>query len=375
MQYKRVIVKLGTNLITGGGDELDRALLARLAEQIAEVREGGSQVMLVSSGSIASGRAVLGDRRIALEGRRTVLRRQALSALGQPHLIVAYSELFDKHGIKVAQALISREDLQRRLGYLNSRDTLNGLLKMDVLPIVNENDVVSTREIVGKVYGDNDRLAAMLANAIDSDLLILLGEMEGLYDRDPHHAPDAKLIPRVERITPELEAAARGPHDGRGSGGMASKIKAARLATSSGAAMVIASGNIPRVIPRICGGEELGTRFLPQLSHAEARKRWMVTGFADGCGGVAVDDGAVAALRKRGVSLLPAGITAVEGEFERGDIISVSDASGNVIALGLTNYSAADLAAVKGIRSSDMEAVLHHFYGAEAIHRNNLTMV
>jgi glutamate 5-kinase len=373
---KRVVVKLGTNLITGRGKGIDEATLEGLVAQVAATCRAGTEALVVTSGAVGAGREVLSKTSSPEKlQQRTVAHRQALAALGQTQLMLTYERLFDKHGIQVAQALISRGDLTRRLGYLNVRNTLEALLEIGSVPVINENDVVAVEELTGVVYGDNDRLSAMVANAVDADLLILLGEMEGLFEADPHLDPDAKIIPEVTRITPEIKRVARGPHDGRGSGGMSSKLEAAELATSSGTPMVIASGRTPDVITRICAGERLGTLFTANISKVEARKRWMMTGITDNHGWVSVDDGAAEVLQKRGVSLLPAGITAVAGDFERGDIIGIKDRSGRVVAWGLANYTSRDLVQIKGRRTADVQAVLGHYFGPEVVHRNNMALM
>ena len=372
---RRVVVKLGTNIITASGRGIDEPTLETLVAQIAAVQKSGTDVLIVTSGAVGAGRQVLPQTRDPkrLEAR-TLSHRQALAALGQTQLMMTYERLFDNHGIQIAQALISRGDLTRRLGYLNVRNTLEALLEIGAVPIINENDVVAVEELEGVVYGDNDRLSAMVANAVDADLLILLGEIEGLFEEDPHLNPDAKIISEVADITPGIKRIARGPHDGRGSGGMASKLEAAELATSSGTPMVIASGRTPDVITRLCAGERIGTLFTAQISQVEARKRWIVTGITDNHGWVSVDDGAAEALRKRGVSLLPIGITAVSGEFERGDIIGVRDTNGTPVAWGISNYPSEDLQKIKGRKSGDVQDLLGHYYGMEVVHRNNMAL-
>ncbi len=235
--------------------------------------------------------------------------------------------------------------------------------------------MVAVEELAGVVYGDNDRLSAMVANDLEADLLILLGEMEGLYERDPHLDPDAKVIHEVPRITESIRRIARGPHDGRGSGGMTSKLEAADLATSSGTPMIIASGRTPDVLKRICAGEAIGTRFPAAITQVEAKKRWLITGITDSHGAMQVDDGAVAALRDKGRSLLAAGITQVRGKFERGDIIRIEDGSGALIACGLTSYSSGDIDKIKGKQSGDVQALLGHYFGMEVVHRNNMALI
>jgi glutamate 5-kinase len=372
---RRIVIKLGTNLITGRKSGIDEATLAALVAQVAEVYRAGTDVLVVTSGAVGAGRQVLGQTRNPERlQQRTLSHRQALAALGQTQLMMTYERLFDRHDIQVAQALISRGDLTRRLGYLNVRNTLDALLEIGAVPVINENDVVAVEELEGVVYGDNDRLSAMVANAVDADLLILLGEMEGLFEEDPHLNPQAKLIPEISGITPAVRRIARGPHDGRGSGGMTSKLEAAELATSSGTPMVIASGHTPGVVTRLCAGERIGTLFTTHISQVEARKRWIVTGITDNHGWISVDDGAAEALRKRGVSLLPIGITGVSGVFDRGDIIGIRDNGGAPVAWGMSNYPSGDLAKIKGRKSGDVQDLLGHYYGMEVVHRNNMAL-
>jgi len=376
MGKSRIVLKLGTNLLTNAAGGLNETALTDLARQIAAVWRDGFEILLVSSGSITAGRQILQDARRAnrISGK-SIVAKQSLAAVGQPALINTYSKLFAEYNITIAQTLISRHDLNSRLGYLNTRSTLGALLEADILPVINENDVVSVKEISGKVYGDNDRLSAMVANAMSADKLIMLGAMEGLYSADPHLNADAVLIKNVTSITADIERGAGRPHDERGSGGMVSKIEAARIAMSSGIEMIITSGLIPDVIPRLCADERLGTYFKPHTSHAVARKRWMMTGFTEQSGQITVDDGARDALKKHGVSLLPAGIAAIRGEFKRGDIVAVKSAAGDMIAFGIANYDAYELEQIKGKNSAQIENVLGHNYGGEAIHRNNLTLV
>ncbi|MDA1297040.1 MAG: glutamate 5-kinase [Chloroflexi bacterium] len=379
---RRIVVKLGTNLITGRRDAdwtrrgIDEESLSNLVSQIAALHATGMQLIVVTSGAVGAGREVLSRS----NGKtpplpRTVAYKQMLAALGQTKLMTAYERLFGEHNIQVAQALISRGDLTQRQRYLNVRDTLEAILEVGAIPVVNENDVVAVDELAGVVYGDNDRLSAMVANDLEADLLILLGELDGLYQRDPHRDPAAEIIREVPHISREIRRIAKGPHDGRGSGGMASKLEAADLATSSGTPMIIASGRTPDVLRRIIDGEQIGTRFPAAISQMEAKKRWLMTGITDGHGAIHVDSGAVAALEQRGRSLLAAGITMVEGNFDRGDIIKIEDADGQLIACGLTSYSSDDLNKIKGRKSGDVQSLLGHFYGMEVVHRNNMALV
>lgn len=371
----RIVVKLGTNLLTGGKDSLDLETIGSVFRQIAAVKASGVDVLIVSSGAVAAGRDSLsrtpGKNKLQ---RGTVAYRQALAALGQPQLMMTFEQLFAEHNVEVAQAMISRGDLQSRKRYLNVRNTLDALLSIGAVPVINENDVVAVEELAGDVYGDNDRLSAMVANTVDADLLILLGDMEGLYTSDPHIDSTAELIPTVTKITDAIVKAARGPADNQGSGGMESKLDAAQLSMDSGIPMVIASGRIERVIELICDGEKIGTRFESNVSRRESRKRWILTGRSEHRGSVVVDAGATNAIKNRGNSLLPAGIVSVVGPFQRGDIIEVTEIDGTTIGWGLASYPSSDVELIKGKNSKTLPDLLGHYYGAEVIHRNNMAL-
>ncbi|MBI4306248.1 MAG: glutamate 5-kinase, partial [Chloroflexi bacterium] len=338
-RWRRIVVKVGTNLLTGDSDAVDQDVLSNLARQMSMLRKGGVELLLVTSGAVAAGRSVLSERGLSLE-RKGVASRQVLAAIGQSKLMGIYEHHFARHDLAVAQALLSRGDLENRLGYLNIRNTLERLLSLGVVPVINENDVVAVEELEDEVFGDNDRLSAMVANSIDADVLVLLGEVEGLFSRDPHLDPEARLIPEVQEIDDNIVNIA-GPSLGGGSrGGMASKIQAAQIATAFGAVVIIASGREPDVLLRLHAGEQAGTRFLPAASPQESRKRWILTGVSSSRGGVTVDAGAVKALKQNGHSLLPAGIVEVTGNFDRGDIISITGPDRRVMAWGLANYGA-----------------------------------
>jgi len=372
---KRIVVKLGTNLLTGGKDSLDLKTIDNIFRQIAAVKASGIEVLIVSSGAVAAGRESLsrtpGKNKLQ---RGTVAYRQALAALGQPQLMMTFEKLFSELNVEVAQALISRGDLQSRSRYLNVRNTLDALLSIGAVPIMNENDVVAVEELAGEVYGDNDRLSAMIANTVDADLLVLLGDMDGLHTTDPHIDPNSELISLVTKIDSKIEKAARGPHDLQGSGGMVSKLDAARLSMDSGIPMVIASGRIKNVIESICNGAEIGTRFVSEVSRRESRKRWILTGRTEHRGSVAVDAGASNALKNNGNSLLPIGIVSVSGPFKRGDIIEVTEIDGTTIGWGLTSYPSTDVELIKGANSKALPDLIGHYYGAEVVHRNNLAL-
>ena len=364
--YRRIVVKAGTTLLTGGGDRLNLQAMATLAEQLAMLHLSGIETVLVSSGAVAAGRHVLG---ITPEGDLANFR-QVLAAAGQGRLMHAYEQLFDRHQIPVAQALLSRKDISERLGYLNIRNTLLTLLEMRVVPIVNENDVVAIDEIKGDVFGDNDTLSAMVANLVDADFLVMLGQVEGLFTADPHIDGEAKLIEVVERLD---EGASLGGESwcGQGQGGMATKLDASRLATASGVDVVIANGMELDVLTRLACGERIGT-FIPATANKmESRKRWMLSGLSNH-GDIVVDSGAVDVIRSQSSSLLPAGVKEIRGAFQRGDIVSILGSEGPRIAVGITNYESTELDMIKGSHSSRIEEVLGYTYGDEVVHRNNM---
>ncbi len=367
--YERIVVKLGTNLLTNGSDRLDLGVMASLVSQVARLHKQGLEVILVTSGAVAAGRY-----RLRGMAKEDLPQRQALAAVGQSALMHAYDELFAWHDVTVAQALVTRRDLVDRAGYLNVRNTLNALLDARVVPIINENDVVATDEIEGARFGDNDNLSAMVANLVDADLLTLLTDIDGLYTANPKEDPTATLVPRVDAVTPEIEALALGAGSSRGTGGMITKLQAAKLATASGVAVIIARGAEPDVLLRLARGEALGTLFPPATTKLESRKRWMLSGVARR-GSVTVDDGAAKAVCQGRSSLLPVGVREIRGPFKRGDIVDIMDLSGKRLASGIVNYDSTDLAKLKGHRSSEVEQLLGYAFGDEVVHRNNLVLV
>ena len=369
--YHRVVVKAGTAVLTGGGNSsLDISVMARLADQIAQLRRMGMEVLLVTSGAIAAGRDALGQPR----ERRDVPFRQVMAAVGQGRLMHTYQELFSTHDIIVAQALLTRADIDDRQGYLNVRDSLLGLLEAGVVPIINENDVVAVEEIGAEVFGDNDTLSALVSNLVDADLLVILTDTPGLYTADPSLHPEARLIPRVDRVDQAIKDLANEERHPWSRGGMATKLEAARLATSWGVAVVIAGGDEKDILPDIVAGKERGTFFTPGASKMESRRRWLLSGLSTR-GEIIVDDGASSALRSNNRSLLPAGVKEVRGEFSRHDAILIVDAQGVKIACGVTNYSSAEVTAIKGLRSDRIQDTLGHRYGDEIVHRNNLALL
>ena len=368
--YKRIVVKLGTSLLTGDSEHLNQERMASLASQMARLHEQGLELILVSSGAIASGRDKLGLSK-KLSG---IPYKQVLASMGQSRLMYIYEQLFNQYNINVAQALLTKADLTDRAGYLNARNTLLALMELGVLCIVNENDVVAVDEIKEAKFGDNDNLSAMVANLVDADLLLLLTDTAGLYTADPRRNPDAQLISRVEKISREIECLAADTTRKLGTGGMVTKIEAASIAAASGATVIIADGREPDIIQQAVTGETVGTCFQPTTGKLDSRKRWMLSGLSVR-GKLIVDPGAAEALKKQNRSLLAAGIREVEGKFQRGDIVNIHDPDGARIGCGITNYSSADIQSIKGGHSKKIAALLGHDYGSEVVHRNNLAVV
>ncbi len=374
---KRVVIKLGTNTVTRDSGVLDLQSIRDLVDQSAAAYKSGWQVVIVSSGAVGAGLDTLIDKSQTKNSKsrvHSVTMRQAAAAIGQVDLIAIYKRMFAAHGIEIAQTLLTRGVLTQRLGYLNVRDTMEMLLQAGIVPIANENDVVAVEELVGVIYGDNDRLSAMIANALNADLLLLLGEMNGLHTSDPHLDPEAELISEVGEVTDEIRMIAAGPLDRRGSGGMKSKLEAADMAMRSGMDMVIADGRVENVVNRLLAGERIGTLFRAKSRPAHSRKRWILTGRTEAKGELTVDDGAVRALRENGYSLLPAGIVHVRGKFERGDIISVISVRGDSVAWGVCSYSAEDVRVVMGKNTRELPRLLDHCFGNEVIHRDNMAL-
>ncbi|MDO8490425.1 MAG: glutamate 5-kinase [Dehalococcoidia bacterium] len=369
-RYHRLVVKMGTNLLTGGGDRLNLEVMANLVGQLAHLHSTGREAVMVSSGAIAAGR-----HRLALgkdHGRGMPLR-QVFASVGQSRLMNAWDQLFNWHDITVAQTLLTRSDLSNRLGYLNARNTLMALLELRVIPVINENDVVAVEEIEGATFGDNDSLSALVANLVDADLLVILSDIDGLYTADPNQDPKAELISRVERVDASIQRLAGASVSGRGTGGMITKVEAAKLATAFGVPVVIARGSEPDVLRRVAEGEILGTYFVPTATKMESRRRWLISGLANQ-GTLAVDEGAAEALTAHNKSLLPAGIREVRGKFPRGATVEVVDGAGKWLACGIANYDSEDISRIKGHRSNEIEEILGYEYGDEVIHRNNLVM-
>ena len=370
LRHRRIVVKAGTGALTGP-DGLDSQVMADLVRQICRVRDAAGEVLLVTSGAIAAGRSALGQSREELE--HDISSRQVFAAVGQSHLMHTYQEMFAVHNTKIAQTLLTIGDLSDRRSYLNVGNTLLRLLELRVLPVVNENDVVAVDEI-GEVFGDNDRLSALVANLVDADLLVVLTDTDGLYSADPRIDPDATLITEVDTVDSDIEALAGEELHPWARGGMATKLEAAKLVTTSGIPMVMCHSRAEDAVIRAAKGEPVGTFFKPANGKMEARKRWMLSGISQR-GKIVVDNGAVGALAKDHRSLLPAGIESVEGDFSRGESVFVVDCKGIKIACGIANYAAKDIGMIKGLRSDCIEETLGYHYGQEVVHRNNLVLL
>ncbi len=363
----RIVVKVGSSLVTAGGRGLDHAALSRWAEQIAALAGQGKEVVLVSSGAIAEGISRLGWKKRP----KSVRELQAAAAVGQMGMVQAYESIFRAHGLNAAQVLLTHEDLTDRTRYLNARSSLRTLLELRVVPIINENDAIATDEIR---LGDNDTLGALVTNLVEADCLIILTDQPGLYTADPRKDPEATLVMNAHAGDPELEHMAGGAGSSVGTGGMLTKIQAAKRAARSGAHTVICSGREDNVLLRLAAGEAIGTQLISRQETLAARRQWM----ADHLqlrGGVVLDNGAVRALQEDGKSLLSVGVKGVVGEFQRGEVVAIVDSEGKEIARGLINYSASETRRIAGKPSTQIEAELGYVDEAELIHRDNLVMV
>ncbi len=364
----RIVVKVGTSSLTDSTPRLVPPQLIELARQVCQLQTTGSQVVLVSSGAIAIGRERLGFPQLP----KDIPAKQMLAAVGQPRLMALYEQIFGLYGVTVAQILLTRMDLASRRRYLNARNTLIALIEQKVIPIVNENDTVATEEIR---VGDNDNLSALVANLVDADCLVLLTDQPGLHTADPRIDPNARLVMEVtaREIPHELWRAAGDSETGLGTGGMITKLQAADLARRSGAACIIASAKEQDVLLRVAEGEKPGTYFSPIATSLESRKRYILSA-RHAPGLVSIDEGAVQALR-RGGSLLPVGMTAVTGAFERGDTVRLASPDGSEIARGIVNYGSRDLTQLVRCPSDRIESILGYHFGDEVIHRNDLVLL
>ena len=367
MQREQIIVvKLGTSVLTGGTDKLDKAHMVELVRQCCELKKQGHQVVMVSSGAVAAGR-----EQLLKSCGTSLVDKQMLAAIGQGQLIHIWQSLFALYGVNVGQMLLTRADVDDRERYLNARDTLTALLSYDVVPIINENDAVATSEI--KV-GDNDNLSALVAILANADKLLLLTDQDGLFTSDPRTNADAKLIDEVTHINDELRQLAGGSGTNLGTGGMATKLQAADIARRAGVEVIIAKGAGSNVILK-CMSEQLpGTRFLKLTAPKDGRKKWLLAGPKSN-GQIAIDTGAISALQNNGASLLAKGVTSAFGDFERGDLIDLIDTNNQVIARGLTRFSRSEVNKIKGAHSKNIAQLLSYDAGAEVLHRDDLVLL
>ncbi|MDK9717396.1 MAG: glutamate 5-kinase [Trichlorobacter sp.] len=365
-QVRRVVIKVGSRVLTVDSGGLDHGAITRLCDEMAELRGQGIEVILVSSGAVAAGR----DALRSVDATLTIPQKQAAAAVGQPLLMQAYQQACTRHGLVTAQILLTAEDLANRNRFLNARTTLEALLSAGALPVINENDSVAVAEIK---FGDNDNLSALVTSLAEADLLLILTDIDGLYSANPGSDPDARLIPLVRSITREIERMAGGSGSNVGTGGMATKVTAAKKAARFGVPTILAPGKQPGVISAAVSGQEIGTLFLPATDGLNRRKHWIAYTLRP-AGKVLVDAGAQRALVDKGTSLLPSGITGVEGRFERGRCVRICGPDGTEIARGLSDYSNSEIQLIAGHKSAEIEQLLGYRYGDDVVHRDNLVL-
>ncbi len=364
---KRLVIKIGSNILTSENDGLDLDRIQSITDDVSAARDAGYEVAIVSSGAVAAGMMKMGLK----EKPKDIVLKQAAAAVGQSNLMWAYEKSFSTHGKKVAQVLLTRDDFADRKRYINSRNTLITLLSYEIVPIINENDTVATDEIR---FGDNDHLASMVAGLIDAERLIILSDVDGLFSDDPRRNPGASLIETVDKITPEIERMAGGSGSAVGTGGMFSKLLAAKRAVHHGITVNIINGRNKGAISSLLGGIRHGTEFRARKTRLSSRKGWI----AYACrtkGSIVVDEGAARALLTGGKSLLPSGIVSLSGSFEAGDAVYCLDPAGKRIAKGLANYSSSEIEKIKGKKTTQIEGVLGYQYSDEVIHRDNLVLL
>jgi glutamate 5-kinase len=364
---KRLVVKIGSNILAHAGEGIDTMRISSLAHDIHALYEKGYEVLLVSSGAIAAGMGKLGLK----NKPKDIKVKQAAAAVGQSSLMWAYEKSFSEYGMKVAQVLLTRNDLSDRKRYINAKNTLLALLSYKITAVINENDTVATDEIK---FGDNDYLASLVAGLVEAEKLVILSDVDGLYTADPRQSTDARIIEYVEEITPELERKAGGAGSIIGTGGMYSKLLAAKRAMNYGIVVHIMSGRKKGLLLSVTEGKPAGTLFKPKQEKLSSRKGWIAYG-SRSKGNIIIDDGAVKALLEGGKSLLPSGILSVEGHFDIGDAVSCIDLRGLRIAKGLTNYSSSETEKIRGKKTTEIEKVLGYKYSDEVIHRDNLVVV
>ncbi|MFQ5455160.1 MAG: glutamate 5-kinase [Nitrospirota bacterium] len=364
---KRIVIKIGSSIIASKEMGLNYEKIERIANDISQIRAEGYEIIIVSSGAVVSGMGKMGIK----EYPKNIPIKQAAAALGQSRLIRVYEKTFDKFGEKVAQILLTHDDLSNRKRFLNSRNTLHTLLKYNVIPIINENDTVSIDEIK---FGDNDNLAGLTTNLISAELLIILSDVDGLFSDDPRINPEAALIPLIKKVTRDIEIMAETSLPTEGRGGMYSKVLTAKHVSRYGIPTIILNGHKGHILRMLFEGrEDIGTLFLPEKNTLNSRKHWIAYNLRPK-GRLIIDDGAVNALVNYGKSLLPSGIAAIEGKFDSGDPVTCMDKSGREVARGLVNYSSSEVIVIKGAKTKDIERILGYRYYDEIIHRNNMVI-
>jgi glutamate 5-kinase len=364
--FKRIVIKIGSSSIAYATGRPNLYQIESLVRQLADLYNQGREVILVTSGAVGTGAGKLG----LAERPKTIPQKQAAAAVGQGVLMHVYEKYFAEYGVTVGQVLLTREDFSDRRRFLNARNTLNALIQYKVIPVINENDTVAVDEIK---FGDNDSLSALVAGLIDAEILILLSDIHGLFTADPRKDAGARLIKNVTELNSDIESLAGGAGSKLGTGGMATKLQAARIAMHSGVVMVLASAEEKDIIKRVVDGEESGTVFWPLTNKLENKKRWIAYGSVL-CGKIIVDEGAARALTEQGKSLLPSGITGVEGAFEIGNTVSIIDGTGREIGRGIVYYSSEEVKKIKGLQTSEVVRVLGYKDYDEVVHRNNLVM-
>ncbi len=363
---KRLVIKIGSNILASAEKGLNIRRIHCIAKDVSEAVDEGYEIVMVSSGAVAAGLTKLGLK----QRPHDIKLKQAAAAIGQSTLMWAYEKSFLEFGKKVAQVLLTRDDITNRLRYINAKNTLTTLLGYGVIPIINENDPVAVDEIK---FGDNDLLASLVAGLVEADLLVILSDVDGLYTADPKKNPDARLISEVDEITEGIEKIAGGAGSCVGTGGMYSKLLSAKKATAQGIAVNIISGRKEGLLQNLLRGERLGTSFKPKEEHLCSRKRWIAFGLRSK-GSIFLDSGAVRAIIEKGKSLLPSGIIGLDGSFDVGDAVNCLDQSRIRIAKGLTNYSSSDIERIKGKKTSEIEHILGYKYSDEVIHRDNMVV-
>jgi glutamate 5-kinase len=361
---RRFVLKVGSRVLTAKGRTLSQGVFDRLAREVSSAKKCGYEPVLVSSGAIAAGMGRLS----MTEKPKTMPQKQAAAAIGQSALMWNYERAFSFFGEKVAQVLLTRDDLSNRNRYLNARNTLFTLLEFSVIPIINENDTVVVQEIK---FGDNDNLSALVTNLVNADLLIILSDIDGLYDRDPRLHKNARLIARVDHVTPEMEKKATGTLSPIGIGGMVTKLQAARKAALFGVPTILANGLKEGVLERVLQGADEGTMFTSEINKLTSRKHWIAFTL-EPAGKIIVDEGAKKAIMQKGKSLLPSGVIGTEGKFTVGDSVVLVDPGGNVFAKGLVNYGSSEISKIRGAKTTEIESRLGYKYHDEIIHRDDL---